>query len=153
MSRSHYLRTIAPDDMPRTVTSAASYGRVVTETLLPTVAPSAGAVTVVVGDVVSPAGGFDTCTVMVVDEPTLPAGQRLVFCSGQLGITSDKQVPPDCAGQARWISTTPPPTHHSAAHSTNATSNPCSWRDTRSAARCSHQALSAPDTAIITVPI
>ena len=31
----------------------------------------------------------------------LPAGQRLVFCSGQLGITPEKQVPPDCAGQAR----------------------------------------------------
>lgn len=31
----------------------------------------------------------------------VPAGQRLVFCSGQLGITADKIVPPDCAGQAR----------------------------------------------------
>lgn len=31
----------------------------------------------------------------------VPAGQRLVFCSGQLGIAPDKQVPPDCAGQAR----------------------------------------------------
>lgn len=31
----------------------------------------------------------------------VPAGQRLVFCSGQLGITPEKQVPPDCAGQAR----------------------------------------------------
>ena len=31
----------------------------------------------------------------------VPAGQRLVFCSGQLGIGPDKIVPPDCAGQAR----------------------------------------------------
>ena len=31
----------------------------------------------------------------------VPAGQRLVFCSGQLGIGADKVVPPDCAGQAR----------------------------------------------------
>jgi enamine deaminase RidA (YjgF/YER057c/UK114 family) len=31
----------------------------------------------------------------------VPAGQQLVFCSGQLGITPDKVVPPDCAGQAR----------------------------------------------------
>jgi enamine deaminase RidA (YjgF/YER057c/UK114 family) len=29
------------------------------------------------------------------------AGQKLVFCSGQLGIGADKQVPPDCAGQTR----------------------------------------------------
>lgn len=29
------------------------------------------------------------------------AGQRLVFCSGQLGITADGFVPPDCAAQAR----------------------------------------------------
>lgn len=26
---------------------------------------------------------------------------RLVFCSGQLGITADGAIPPDCAGQAR----------------------------------------------------
>ena len=31
----------------------------------------------------------------------VPAGQRLVFCSGQLGVGADKVVPPDCAGQAR----------------------------------------------------
>jgi enamine deaminase RidA (YjgF/YER057c/UK114 family) len=31
----------------------------------------------------------------------VPAGQKLVFCSGQLGIGPDKIVPPDCAGQAR----------------------------------------------------
>jgi 2-iminobutanoate/2-iminopropanoate deaminase len=31
----------------------------------------------------------------------VPAGQRLVFCSGQLGIAADANVPPDCAGQAR----------------------------------------------------
>ena len=31
----------------------------------------------------------------------VPAGQRLVFCSGQLGISADKTVPPDCAGQTR----------------------------------------------------
>lgn len=31
----------------------------------------------------------------------LPAGQRLVFCSGQLGIAADGSIPPDCAGQAR----------------------------------------------------
>lgn len=31
----------------------------------------------------------------------LPPGQRLVFCSGQLGIAPDKTVPPDCQGQAR----------------------------------------------------
>ena len=31
----------------------------------------------------------------------VPAGQRLVFCSGQLGIGADKIVPPDCAGQTR----------------------------------------------------
>lgn len=31
----------------------------------------------------------------------LPAGQRLVFCSGQLGIARDGTIPPDCAGQAR----------------------------------------------------
>lgn len=28
------------------------------------------------------------------------AGQRLVFCSGQLGIAADGTIPPDCAGQA-----------------------------------------------------
>lgn len=31
----------------------------------------------------------------------VPPGQRLVFCSGQLGIAPDKAVPADCAGQAR----------------------------------------------------
>lgn len=31
----------------------------------------------------------------------VPAGQLLVFCSGQLGIAADKTLPPDCAGQAR----------------------------------------------------
>lgn len=31
----------------------------------------------------------------------LPAGQRLVFCSGQLGIAPDGTIPSDCAGQAR----------------------------------------------------
>lgn len=31
----------------------------------------------------------------------VPAGQRLVFCSGQMGIGPDKVVPPDCAGQTR----------------------------------------------------
>jgi 2-iminobutanoate/2-iminopropanoate deaminase len=31
----------------------------------------------------------------------LPGGQRLVFCSGQLGIDRDGKIPPDCAGQAR----------------------------------------------------
>jgi 2-iminobutanoate/2-iminopropanoate deaminase len=31
----------------------------------------------------------------------VPAGQRLVFCSGQLGIAADGTVPHDCAGQAR----------------------------------------------------
>lgn len=31
----------------------------------------------------------------------VPAGSRLVFCSGQLGIGADKLVPPDCDGQAR----------------------------------------------------
>ena len=31
----------------------------------------------------------------------VPAGQQLVFCSGQLGIAADRQVPADCAGQAR----------------------------------------------------
>lgn len=30
----------------------------------------------------------------------VPAGQRLVFCSGQLGIARDGSIPPDCAGQA-----------------------------------------------------
>ncbi|MGV8853079.1 MAG: RidA family protein [Devosia sp.] len=30
----------------------------------------------------------------------VPAGQRLVFCSGQLGIGADRLVPPDCASQA-----------------------------------------------------
>ncbi len=31
----------------------------------------------------------------------VPAGQRLVFCSGQLGIAADKLVPSDCDGQTR----------------------------------------------------
>jgi enamine deaminase RidA (YjgF/YER057c/UK114 family) len=31
----------------------------------------------------------------------VPAGQKLVFCSGQLGIGADGNIPPDCAGQAR----------------------------------------------------
>ncbi|HTJ56308.1 MAG TPA: RidA family protein [Devosiaceae bacterium] len=31
----------------------------------------------------------------------VPAGQRLVFCSGQLGIDKDAAIPPDCAGQTR----------------------------------------------------
>jgi enamine deaminase RidA (YjgF/YER057c/UK114 family) len=30
----------------------------------------------------------------------VPAGHRLVFCSGQLGIGPDEAVPPDFAGQA-----------------------------------------------------
>jgi 2-iminobutanoate/2-iminopropanoate deaminase len=30
----------------------------------------------------------------------VPAGARLVFCSGQLGIARDGTVPADCAGQA-----------------------------------------------------
>lgn len=31
----------------------------------------------------------------------VPPGQRLVFCSGQLGIAADKTIPPDCAGQTK----------------------------------------------------
>lgn len=31
----------------------------------------------------------------------VPAGQKLVFCSGQLGIAADRSIPADCAGQAR----------------------------------------------------
>jgi 2-iminobutanoate/2-iminopropanoate deaminase len=31
----------------------------------------------------------------------VPAGQRLVFCSGQLGVAADKTLPADCEGQAR----------------------------------------------------
>jgi len=31
----------------------------------------------------------------------IPAGQKLVFLSGQLGIAADGSVPPDCAGQTR----------------------------------------------------
>jgi 2-iminobutanoate/2-iminopropanoate deaminase len=31
----------------------------------------------------------------------LPPGQRLVFCSGQLGIGRDGGIPPDCTGQTR----------------------------------------------------
>jgi enamine deaminase RidA (YjgF/YER057c/UK114 family) len=31
----------------------------------------------------------------------LPPGQRLVFCSGQLGIAADGTIPPDCAGQTK----------------------------------------------------
>jgi 2-iminobutanoate/2-iminopropanoate deaminase len=30
----------------------------------------------------------------------VPAGRRLVFCSGQLGIDAEGSIPPDCAGQA-----------------------------------------------------
>ncbi|HZY67701.1 MAG TPA: RidA family protein [Devosia sp.] len=30
----------------------------------------------------------------------VPAGQRLVFCSGQLGITVDGDIPPDAGAQA-----------------------------------------------------
>ena len=31
----------------------------------------------------------------------VPPGQRLVFCSGQLGIAADKTIPTDCAGQTK----------------------------------------------------
>lgn len=31
----------------------------------------------------------------------VPAGQRLVLCSGQLGIGAGDDIPPGCAGQAR----------------------------------------------------
>lgn len=31
----------------------------------------------------------------------VPPGQKLVFCSGQLGIGADQAVPADCGGQAR----------------------------------------------------
>ena len=31
----------------------------------------------------------------------VPEGQRIVFCSGQLGIAADGKVPPDCAGQTQ----------------------------------------------------
>lgn len=31
----------------------------------------------------------------------VPAGQRIVFCSGQLGIAADRTLPLDCAGQSR----------------------------------------------------
>jgi 2-iminobutanoate/2-iminopropanoate deaminase len=31
----------------------------------------------------------------------VPSGQRLVFCSGQLGIGPDRAIPPDCTGQTR----------------------------------------------------
>ncbi|GGF31761.1 enamine deaminase RidA [Youhaiella tibetensis] len=31
----------------------------------------------------------------------VPAGQKLIFCSGQLGIGADKAIPSDCAGQTR----------------------------------------------------
>ncbi|WP_417310237.1 RidA family protein [Devosia sp.] len=31
----------------------------------------------------------------------LPPGARTVLCSGQLGITADGTIPPDCAGQAK----------------------------------------------------
>ena len=30
----------------------------------------------------------------------VPAGQKLVFCSGQLGIAADGTIPPDAAGQS-----------------------------------------------------
>ena len=33
----------------------------------------------------------------------VPEGQKLVFCSGQLGISADGVVPPDCAGQTELI--------------------------------------------------
>ncbi|MEQ9638207.1 MAG: Rid family hydrolase [Devosia marina] len=31
----------------------------------------------------------------------VPEGQRLVFCSGQLGIDGNAMIPPDCAAQTR----------------------------------------------------
>lgn len=31
----------------------------------------------------------------------VPEGQKLVFCSGQLGIDANAMIPPDCAGQTR----------------------------------------------------
>ena len=31
----------------------------------------------------------------------VPAGSRIVFCSGQVGIDATKHIPPDCAGQTR----------------------------------------------------
>jgi enamine deaminase RidA (YjgF/YER057c/UK114 family) len=31
----------------------------------------------------------------------VPGGQRLVFCSGQLGIDREDHIPADCAGQTR----------------------------------------------------
>jgi 2-iminobutanoate/2-iminopropanoate deaminase len=31
----------------------------------------------------------------------VPSGNKLVFCSGQLGIGADKAVPSECAGQTR----------------------------------------------------
>ncbi|MFD2649394.1 RidA family protein [Devosia albogilva] len=31
----------------------------------------------------------------------VPAGQKLIFCSGQLGITADGGIPADCGGQTR----------------------------------------------------
>lgn len=31
----------------------------------------------------------------------VPAGQKLVFCSGQLGIGADKVIPADCGAQTR----------------------------------------------------
>ncbi|HEY4203204.1 MAG TPA: RidA family protein [Devosiaceae bacterium] len=31
----------------------------------------------------------------------IPAGQKLVLCSGQLGIAADGSIPPDCASQTR----------------------------------------------------
>jgi 2-iminobutanoate/2-iminopropanoate deaminase len=31
----------------------------------------------------------------------VPGNQRLVFCSGQLGIAKDATIPPDCAGQTK----------------------------------------------------
>ena len=33
----------------------------------------------------------------------IPPGQRLVFCSGQLGIAADGSIPPDCGSQAELI--------------------------------------------------
>jgi 2-iminobutanoate/2-iminopropanoate deaminase len=34
---------------------------------------------------------------------TVPPGQKLVFCSGQLGIASDGGIPPDCGAQTELI--------------------------------------------------
>lgn len=34
---------------------------------------------------------------------TVPAGQRFVFCSGQLGIAKDGSIPAECGGQTELI--------------------------------------------------